>query len=69
MWNDLSFDVRSFSPDSWGPSWGLTWEAAQDDIFGNNIPGALAQRRPAPPKHLPFNEDEDTSLLIALGVI
>jgi len=30
MWADLSFDVRSFSPDSFGPSWGLTWEAAQE---------------------------------------
>lgn len=31
-WVDISFDVRSFDPDSWGPSWGLTWEAAQDDL-------------------------------------
>lgn len=31
-WVDISFDVRSYDPDSWGPSWGLTWEAAQDDL-------------------------------------
>lgn len=31
MWSDLSFDVRSYSPESFGPSWGLTWEAWQDE--------------------------------------
>jgi hypothetical protein len=29
MWNDLSFSASSFDPESWGPSWGLTWEAGQ----------------------------------------
>jgi hypothetical protein len=35
MWDDLSFDVRSFSPESWGPSWGLTWEGAQALFLDN----------------------------------
>lgn len=30
MWSDLSFDLRSFDPDSFGPSWGMTWEANQE---------------------------------------
>lgn len=35
MWDDVSFSVASFDPDSWGPSWGLTWEAAQDEEVKN----------------------------------
>jgi hypothetical protein len=43
----MSFDSRSFSEESWGPSWGLTWEAAQVDLNpskGSNAP-PLANRR------------------------
>ena len=39
MWGDLSFDVRSFSPESFGPSWGLTWEAGQELIESRNSGG------------------------------
>lgn len=49
MWSDLSFDVRSFSPDSWGPSWGLTWEAAQDDL---TIPTGGGNASPLAQYHL-----------------
>ena len=40
MWGDLSFDIRSFSERSFGASWGLTWEAAQE-LF-NNTPDGVA---------------------------
>ncbi len=51
MWQDLSFDLRSFDPDSFGPSWGLTWEAAQDEEVlhgggGGYLPKPTRKKQP-----------------------
>lgn len=46
VWDDLSFDVRSFSERSWGLSWGLTYEAAQELFFqGGGGPDASDSAR------------------------
>lgn len=45
----MSFDSRSFSAESWGPSWGLTWEAAQENLLsapGYNAPPLGSRRYP-----------------------
>lgn len=67
MWGDLSFDVRSFSPDSFGPSWGLTWEAAQEldeytDSGGNDGKGKAKTRsamREATPSYPWYAKDRN----------
>jgi hypothetical protein len=46
----MSFDSRSFSAESWGASWGLTWEANQvATLFsapGHNAPPLASPRHP-----------------------
>jgi len=80
MWIDESFSAESFSAESWGESWGLTWEAAQDESLfkGGGRAHPRQQVRPALFKPRPFRparpvltlppRDEDEALLMACGM-
>jgi hypothetical protein len=67
MWDDLSFSASSFDPDSWGPSWGLTWEAAQEPPRGGGgkvVPKRRAWVLPAKFVQVPSRRRDEESLLL-----
>jgi hypothetical protein len=58
MWSDLSFSSGSFSPKSFGPSWGFIWEEVQDEILfiGGGGPEKSDSRRGNEPEYDVFDE-------------
>jgi hypothetical protein len=63
MWSDLSFDAGSFDPESWGPSWGLTWEAAQELLLqktgGGHDSSDSRPKDPIKPRYRPAIREAD----------